>query len=116
MNHFCTVCQNGKISQLVASKPPENKKQFTQLSDNRLVFFDSQRVEPGGEGAQEGRDGVQVQPVQVDELQAGAAGQVGECVAPPGAAQHLQLGQRGQRHEGVRVVKVDRVPAQLNLL
>ena len=89
MNHFCTVCQNGKISQLVASKPPENKKQFTQLSDNRLVFFDSQRVEPGGEGAQEGRDGVQVQPVQVDELQAGAAGQVGECVAPPGAA-HVQ--------------------------
>ena len=73
-------------------------------------------MQPRGEGAQVGGDRGEVEPVQVDQLQPGAPGQVGEGVGPAGAAQHLQLVQRGQVGEGVRVVEVDRVASQLNLL
>ena len=73
-------------------------------------------MKPGGCGAQIGWDRGQVEPVQVDQLQQGAPGQVGEGVEAPGAAQHLQLVQGGQVGEGVRVVEVDRVAPQLNLL
>ena len=53
----------------------------------------------------------------MDQLQHGAAGQVGEGVEVPAwAAQHLQLVQGRQVDEGVRVVKVDRVTPQLHLL
>ena len=52
----------------------------------------------------------------MDQLQQGAARQVGEGVEAAGAAQHLQLVQGGQVGEGVRVVEVDRVAPQLNLL
>ena len=73
-------------------------------------------MKPGGCGAEICWDRGQVEPVQVDQLQQGAARQVGEGVEAPGAAKHLQLVQGGQVGEGVRVVEVDRVAPQLNLL
>ena len=73
-------------------------------------------MKPGGHGAQICGNRGQVEPVQVDQLQQGAPGQVGEGVEAPGAAQHLQLVQGWQVGEGVRVVEVDRVAPQLNLL
>ena len=74
-------------------------------------------MEPGRQGADVLRNRGEVEPVKVDQLQHGAAGQVGEGVQVPArAAQHLQLVQGGQMREGVRMVKVDRVTPQLHLL